>query len=95
LIEENLIIFRIENWLMPLIEAIILLIKQKITIIFWVVIIKSISRGTIFWIVDRIKQLNQFKPSIVDGTQKWNGKNPIFILKAIKKSIKNKGLVWG
>jgi len=84
-----------ENWLIPLVEATNLLIKQKMIIIFCVEIINSISKGTIFWMVDKIKQLNQFSPSIVEGTQKWNGKNPIFILIAIKKSIKNKGLLLG
>jgi hypothetical protein len=38
--------------------------------------------GVIFCHVNKIKQLNQFSPSITSGNQKWNGAIPIFVNKA-------------
>lgn len=37
--------------------------------------------GVIFCQVIKIKQLNQDKPSITLGNQKWKGADPIFINK--------------
>jgi len=83
-------ILRIENWFIPLIEATNLLITQKLSIIFCVIIENKIIKGIIFWIVDKMKQLYQFNPSITDGTHNWNGKNPIFMkIEIINKILKN------
>jgi hypothetical protein len=37
------------------------------------------TMGVIFCHVNKIKQLDQFKPSITSGNQKWNGGIPIFV----------------
>ena len=38
--------------------------------------------GVIFCHVNKIKQFNQFNPSITSGNQKWNGAIPILVNKA-------------
>lgn len=43
--------------------------------------------GAIFCQVIKIKLLNQFKPSITLGNQKWKGATPLFIIKEEAKII--------
>jgi len=38
--------------------------------------------GVIFCQVNKIKQFNQFNPSITSGNQKWKGDIPIFVSNA-------------
>lgn len=45
------------------------------------------TMGVIFCHVSKIKQFNQFNPSITSGNQKWNGAIPIFVSKAELKII--------
>lgn len=79
LIEENPIIFRIENIVIPLKAAINEFNKQnRIIIFFWIICIKIII-GIIFWIVIKINAVSHIIPSMVAIIQKWNGNIPNFI----------------
>lgn len=80
LIDEYAKIFRILIWLIPWIP----LIKEEIIIVEVIKIfnlrflIKRII-GAIFCQVSIIRHINQFRPSIISGNQKWKGAAPIFI----------------
>lgn len=64
----------------PLIIILKIIISTKKYCKFILYIIKTM--GVIFCHVNKIKQFNQFKPSITSGNQKWNGAIPIFVSKA-------------
>lgn len=88
LIDEYAKIFRKLDWLIPIIPLTnilkIIIVKKK----YWKFILYIIkTMGVIFCHVNRIKQFNQFKPSITSGNQKWNGAIPIFVSKAELKII--------
>lgn len=44
--------------------------------------------GAIFCQVSKMNELNQFRPSITSGNQKWNGAAPILIISAEFINIK-------
>jgi hypothetical protein len=68
--EENVIILRKENWLIPFIEQIIILKTDKKIINLFIFNVKINRRGIIFWTVLNKKQFIHLKPSITFGTQK-------------------------
>lgn len=88
LMEENPIIFRRENIVIPLIAAIREFIKQKIiNISLWINNIKILI-GIIFWIVININAVVHLIPSIAEIIQKWNGNIPSFIKIAVINIVK-------
>jgi len=93
LIEDIAKIFRIEFWFIPKIEF-IKIIKININKVLFKYKYEIIIIGAIFCHVISNKHANQFKPSIIEGNQRWNGISLNFIssgmtINILKSLIKN------
>lgn len=98
LIEEKIIIFRIDDWFNPPkapIKADIITNKMISEDEFCLFIISNSIIGDIFWRVSKMRFEDHERPSVIAGIHRWNGAIPSLIIRAIVIRLKKQKLETG